>query len=543
MKSLWKPIVLGTVLTAATAFAETNEAPAVASVDFYAVRSADDLHAIATASPWLQNIRQFDGAFDGRRGAWIASADLPYGQGSLILGLRRNEIAADLALTMVYEETTNGDFVVQLWDAQNQILAADLFSNIIVAGREAKTDTFILDLARYPDATQIVLRRIQGEIRIYGIILSPIACEVPLVGCDAHELAIQLDQHMTPNSPLAQTTAQIAQSKREQVDWTERTVQQPVDVTAQNPFAKEALADENYPAYVPSAGALAGEIHLQFTASSLFAVLDMLRQLNVYHPRASGFATTGLTSADSLRELLEGRTKIAMTSIPMDVAERERFYRSRGYPVIELPAALDPILVVVHPDNPIDELTIPQLDAIFGTELRAGAEKSIRTWGDLGRGGEWADTPIALWGGTLQTGTARLFQRMVLQDGPLSPAVHNDPFVMYVGVLQNVATDPSAIGFCNAQHGTYGVKALAISPQTGLPANPPTPEHVYAGRYPLTRSLHLYLDAAAPDRIDPLAREFLNILYSRSGQELFARRNQAPLPAAQVRAIRARLGL
>lgn len=543
MKSLWKPAVVGALLAATTALAETNAAPAVAAVDFFAVRSEADLQALAETSPWLENIRQFDGAFDDRRGAWIASADLPYGQGSLILGLRREKIAADLAMTMVYEETTNGDFIVQLWDAQNQILAADLFSNIIAAGRDAKTDTFILDLARYPTATQIVLRRIQGEIRLYGLIFSPVACEVPLTGCDAYELALQLDHRLTPESALVQTTAQIAQTQREQVDWTERTVQQPIDVAAHNPFAKEALADEDYPAYAPSSDDLAGEIHLQFTASSLFAVLDMLRVLNAYHPQAKGDATHSLSSEDSLRPFLAGQTKLCMMSIPMSVADRERFFRSRGYPVIELPAALDPILVIVHKDNPVDALTIPQLDAIFGTELRAGAEKPIRTWGGLGLAGEWTDRPVVLWGGSPQTGTSRLFRRMALQDGPLDPRLQNDPYNMYIGVLYNVASDPAAIGFLNAQHGTQGVKALAIAPQTGLPAHPPTPEHVYAGRYPLTRFLYLYVDAPGLGQLDPLSREFLNILYSRSGQELFARRNQAPLAAAQVRDIRARLGL
>ena len=543
MKALWKTIGLGLLLIVPIARAEPNPSPLVAAVDFRSVRSAADLGTIAKASPWLQDIRQNDGTFDVACGAWIASADLPFGQGSLLLGLNRETIAADLALTLVYEETPNGDFIVQLWDGNNQILAADLFSNIIVAGREAKTDTFILDLARYPTATQVVLRRLQGEIRIYGLVLSPVACEVPVDGCDAYELALQLDHRMTPESPLVQAAVQIAQPQRKSVDWTERTVQQPVDVVAQNPFAREAFSSEDYPAYVPASPALEGEIFLQFTASTLFAVRDMLRLLNAYHPRATGFAPTGLTSADSLRQLLEGRSTLAMMSIPMAVADRERFFRSRGYPVIELPAALDPILVVVQKNSPLDELTIPQLDAIFGTELRAGAEKPIRTWGDLGRDGEWTDKPIALWGGAPQTGTSRLFRRMVLQDGPFAPALQNDPIYMFIGVLQEVAGNPAAIGFCNAQHGTHGVKALAIAPQTGLPALRPTPDNVYAGRYPLARSLYLYLDAPSIDRIDPVMREFLNILYSRSGQELFARRNQAPLSAAQVREIRARLGL
>ena len=542
MKSLRFLLALVALLFAAPAPAQTNPPPAIAALNFLGIRSATDLGALADASPWIRDVRQFEGAFDSARGVWIAPSNLPFGHGSLVVGLRRDAIPADLALTLVYAETPGADFIVQLWDPDNNILAADLFSNIVVAGREAQTDTFILDLARYPTAAQIALRRLSGEIQIFGLVLTPVACEVPLAECDDYELSLQFDRRITPDSPTVQATAQIAPHLRRTPDWNARTIQQPVDVAAQNPYARVAFAANNYPDFAPSAASLSGQLIVQFTASSLLATDDMLRQLNAYHPDARGSAVPRLSSADSLRLFLDGQTRLCMMSIPMSSADRERFYRSRGYPPIELPAALDPIVVVVHPDNPISQLSLPQLDAIFGTELRAGAQAPLRAWGDLGLGGAWATAPIALWGGAPQTGTRRLFQRTVLQDGPFRDELQNDPDFMYQGVILHVANDPHAIGFCNAQHGTYGAKALALSPQTGLPAVAPTPDAVYSGRYPLTRSLLLYVDAPSLDQLDPLAREFLNVLYSRSGQTAFARRNQAPLPAEKVREIRALAG-
>lgn len=541
MKSFRYWIGLGVWLLSLPAFAQTNAPAAVAAVDFQSVRTDEDLRAIAADSPWLADIRQTDGAFDAARGAWLASDALPLGQGALILSLDRAAIAADLALTMVYEETTNGDFVVQLQDADNRLLAADLFSNIIVAGREAKTDTFILDLARYPTATQVVLRRIKGEIRIYGLILTAVACEVPLADCDANELAIQMDRRIATGSEFAQAAAQVA-PRGQAVDWSARTVQQPVDVLVRNPYARAAFAAESYPAYVPAAAHLEGEMVLKFTASSLYAMIQMQRLLNAYHPDLRGDAIRSLSSYQALQPFLAGETKICMMSIPMGLADRERFFRARGYPVMEFPAALDPILVVVHTNNPIESLTIPQLDAIFGTELRGGAPRRLQTWGDLGLGGPWAGRKIDLWGGSLETGTSRLFQQLVLQGGPFDPRLQNDPGAMYIGVSYAVAADPSAIGYLNAQNFTAGTKVLALAPQTGLPAYAPAPAEVYAGRYPLTRTLYLYLDAAGPDQIDPLTRELLNMLYSRAGQEFFALSMQAPLPADQVRDIRDRLG-
>ena len=543
MKSLRYMLGLGALLLYVPAFAQTNAPSAVAVVDFQAVRSDADLRAIAEASPWLQDIRQTDGTFDAARGAWLAVDSLPIGQGALILRLDRAAIAADLALTMVYEETTNGDFVVQLWDANDQLLAADLFSNIIVAGREAKTDTFILDLARYPAATQVVLRRIKGEIRMYGLILTAVACEVPLTDCNANELAIQLNQRITAGSEFVEAAAQIFEPQGRPVDWSDRRVQQPVDVTVRNPYARAAFAAETYPAYVPATARLEGEMILKFTASSLYAIIQMQRLLNAYHPGLRGDAIHSLSSYQALQPFLAGETKICMMSIPMSLADRERFFRDRGYPVMELPVALDPILVIVHTNNPVEALTLPQLDAIFGTDLLAGAPERLQTWGDLGLTGPWAERKIDLWGGSLQTGTSRLFQQLVLQGGPFDPRLRNDPGAMYIGVSYAVIAEPAAIGYLNAQNFMPGTKTLALAPQTGLPAYPPAPDAVYAGRYPLTRTLYLYLDAASPDQIDPLTREFLNMLYSRVGQEFFALSMQAPLPASQVREIRTRLGL
>jgi len=513
------------------------------ALDFDDIASPLDLQAIADTTPILKTLAQQNGIFDRTRRAWVAPASLPFGQGALILELQRDNIPADLALTLVYEEDYAADFIVQLWDARNQILADDLFSNIIVAGQEARTDTFILDLARHPTATRIVLRRLTGEIQLYGLLLSSVACELPQTQCGTYELALQLDSEITPESPLVQATEQLVPNPEAPTDWGSRILQQPVDVTENNPFAKIALADETYPPYVPSRATLSGDFRPRFTASALLAVYRILRVLNANHPAVHGYAIDSLSSMDSLRFLLAGETHAAMMSIPMSLADRERFFRSRGYPVMELPVAMDPIVVVVNDRNPLRELTLPQVDAIFGTELRAGAEAPIRTWGDLGLSGEWAKAPIVLWGGFQKTGTAQLFQKRVLQGGPYRPALQNDPIQMYAGVLRHVSHDPHAIGFCNAQHFFPGNHSLALAPQTGHPAHPPTPEAVYADAYPLTRYLYLYLDAPSPAELDPLMREFLNILYSRRGQECFARGRQAPLTAAKVREIRARLGL
>jgi len=74
-----------------------------------------------------------------------------------------------------------------------------------------------------------------------------------------------------------------------------------------------------------------------------------------------------------------------------------------------------PIGVYLHKDNPLSKLSLRQLDGIFGAQrsgawrdltwdksLARGPEKNIRTWGQLGLTGEWADKPIHVYGYNLQ---------------------------------------------------------------------------------------------------------------------------------------------
>jgi phosphate transport system substrate-binding protein len=480
---------------------------------------------------------------DADRQSWVAAKDQAFGQGRLAIRLNRSELPADLALTLIYEETPDSDFVVQLWDDQGRIVAVDLFSNIITAGREAKTDTFIIALGEYPTATQIVLRRLTGEVRIYGFVLSPVACEVPVVSCDSQELALQLGNQLNPANPLVIEANRIARVQLKELAWSGHSVQQPVDPSAANEFARIALANPDYPEFSPSSAPLSGQVMLPLSATALLALQSCARLLNAFQPGAIVELPTGLSSADSLRSLMEGITPVALMSIPMTVGERERFFRLRGYHITEAPVALDPIQIYVHPENPIRKVTIPELDAIFGTELRAGGERLLRVWGDLGLGGDWQDRSIVTWGGTLVTGTARIFSKLVLQDGPFRSDLKNDELRRYLGVLEHVALDHGAIGFSNAQHQHPGVKRLAVASHTGRPAYDPNPENVYGGRYPLTRALYLYIDLSPANRLDPVVKEYLNLIFSRQGQERFALGNQAPLPADEVIKTRKKLGL
>src|SRR6185503_15699163 len=97
--------------------------------------------------------------------------------------------------------------------------------------------------------------------------------------------------------------------------------------------------------------------------------------------------------------------------------EIDDFEKKFGYKPTAVPTAIDTITVYVHKDNPIQSLTLGQLDAIFSKNRKSGAEKDIATWGDLGLTGDWAAKPISLYGRNSVSGTYGYFKDHALAKG------------------------------------------------------------------------------------------------------------------------------
>ena len=121
-----------------------------------------------------------------------------------------------------------------------------------------------------------------------------------------------------------------------------------------------------------------------------------------------------MTSSDGVYEnLLKNECALGFMSLPMSSAEKENFFRTHGYPIVELRFAHDALEILVNARNPIRAITVPQLDAVYGRELRAGAPAAITAWSALGGGAQ----AIKVYSGQLNWGTTRTFQQLVLKGG------------------------------------------------------------------------------------------------------------------------------
>ncbi len=192
----------------------------------------------------------------------------------------------------------------------------------------------------------------------------------------------------------------------------------PPSLAEVNPLGHRMLSAPDYPHYPPAPGPRPGRVVPADSGTSELFLQGVLNRLAQLHP---GVAWTRERRFDCstgiLAGMLDGSAELGISSVPMTSAQREEFTRRFGYPVLEARIALDALQILVHPDNPLDGLTVPQLDAIYGTELRAGALQPIRTWEEAGAGAWGAGRPIHAVAGALLYGSAGFFRDAVVMGG------------------------------------------------------------------------------------------------------------------------------
>ena len=222
-------------------------------------------------------------------------------------------------------------------------------------------------------------------------------------------------------------------------------------------------------------------------------------------------------------------------------------------------------VVAVHRSNPLAALSMAQLDGIYGAartggwtgttwhpEVARGPEKNLRTWGQLGLTGEWADRPVHVYGFNLRFAYGPRFSDDVLHGSDQ----WNENLRQYAHVVapdgslrssdqqmaDDLARDPAGIAYWSYGRATNpDVKLIALAPDGG-PAVAATLESVRAHRYPLFDRMFFYLNRAPGQPLDPRLREFMRYLLSRDGQEQIARdTTMLPLTAEQLRTERAKL--
>nr|WP_304440679.1 phosphate ABC transporter substrate-binding protein PstS family protein [Thiohalobacter thiocyanaticus] len=227
--------------------------------------------------------------------------------------------------------------------------------------------------------------------------------------------------------------------------------------------------------------------------------------------------------------LTEGTSNIGPMSRKMKDKEIEAFERRHGYKPTPIRVAIDALAVFVHKDNPIEGLSIPQVDAVFSSTRMCGAAGDVNTWSDLGLTGDWANRPVQLYGRNSVSGTYGYFKKVALCKGDYKNTVNEQPGS--ASVVQSVTTSINGIGYSGIGYKTSGVRALPIAAKDGGEFVEATADNAIAGKYPLARFLYVYVNKHPNKPLPPLEREFLKLVMSKVGQQVVVKDGYYPLPA------------
>ncbi len=227
--------------------------------------------------------------------------------------------------------------------------------------------------------------------------------------------------------------------------------------------------------------------------------------------------------------LTEGTSNLGPMSRMMKDKEIEAFETKFGYKPTPIAVAIDALAVFVHKDNPIEGLTIDQVDAIFSSTRTCGGPEDITKWGQLGLPGAWQNRDMQLYGRNSVSGTYGYFKDNALCKGDFKNNVNEQPGS--ASVVQSVSSSLNGIGYSGIGYTTSSVRAIPLSRSADKPFVEATKEKAASGSYPLARFLYVYVNKEPGKPLPPLTREFFKLVLSRQGQEVVVKDGYVPLPA------------
>ena len=239
-------------------------------------------------------------------------------------------------------------------------------------------------------------------------------------------------------------------------------------------------------------------------------------EFNAYYPNVN-IQVQASGSSTATPALTEGTAQFGPMSRPMRLKELEAFEREHGYKPVALKVAIDAIGLFVHEDNPIKGLNFLQIDSIFSSTMRCGANYPVTSWQELGVEGKWAKRRMQLFGRNSVSGTYGYFKKTALCGGDFKQYVNELPGS--ASVVQAVASSINAIGYSGVGYRVSGVKLLPII-DYGNQYIDATKANILSGAYPLSRFLYVYVNKHPAKPMSQIEREFIRFIFSKQGQEI-----------------------
>jgi phosphate transport system substrate-binding protein len=252
-------------------------------------------------------------------------------------------------------------------------------------------------------------------------------------------------------------------------------------------------------------------------------------------------------SATAPQALTQGTATIGPMSRALTATEISRFTQKYGYAPTTLIVAVDAIAIYVEKNNPIDSLTLQQVDALFSVTRFCGSKEKLSTWADIGIAKFGEERDVLLYGRNSASGTYDLFKQQALCAGDFKATVNELPGSS--SVVLSIASSVGGMGYAALGYSDENVKALNIGVSASLSQGTPygvpyslaasarlddsaeytksrieyiapNTENITLGKYPFSRYLYIVVNKPPNTALPLLERAFLRFILSKEGQDM-----------------------
>ena len=213
---------------------------------------------------------------------------------------------------------------------------------------------------------------------------------------------------------------------------------------------------------------------------------------------------SGGGSGDGVKALIDKTADIANSSREMK-KEEIALAKSRGVKPVEHRVAIDAIVPVVHPSNPVQDLTLEQLSLVY--------QGKISNWKELGG----ADKRITVISRDTSSGTYEAWSQKVLHNAKVTPRAQLQ--ASNGAIVQTVSRNRYAVGYIGIGYLNPSVKPLKVN---GVEASPRT---ALSGKFPVARPLYMFTD----EKPKKAAADFIRFILSPEGRKIIEKTGFVPL--------------
>jgi phosphate transport system substrate-binding protein len=214
---------------------------------------------------------------------------------------------------------------------------------------------------------------------------------------------------------------------------------------------------------------------------------------------------SGGGSGNGIKALIDKTTQVAMSSREMKKEEVE-LAKSKSINPLEHKVAIDALTPIVHPSNPVTDLTLEQLSLIY--------QGKITNWKEVGG----KDMQIVVISRDTSSGTYESWQEKVLHKEKVTPRAQLQ--ASSGAVVQAVSKNRYAVGYVGIGYVNKSIKTVKVN---GVEAND---KNALSGTYPIARPLYMYTDGEPKGAV----ASYLKFVKGSDGQKIVKKEGFVPLP-------------